>query len=160
MDVKINTDNLSFKYRVNSIIIQDGKVLLLDMNKNGFLCLPGGHVHIGEDTREAVIRETKEETGIKSKTQKLVAVIENFFTRRDGKKCHELSFYYKLDNLTIPGQRNRDFHYIEHDEDKLVDLDFKWIPLDEVEKHDVRPLALKKILMDKKWDFTHTLVKE
>jgi len=159
MDVGIKSDGLRFKLRANSLIIKDGKVLLLDMNKNGFLCLPGGHVHIGEDTKEAVIRETLEETGIKAKEQKLVAIIENFFSSR-GDKCHEISFYYKLDDLTIPAGREKDFHYIEHDEDKLVDQDFHWIPLSKVAEYDIRPLPIKQMLIEKNFEFKHLFVKE
>ncbi len=159
MDVKINSDELNFKYRVNSIIIRNDKVLLVDINKNGFWCCPGGHVHIGEDTMAAVARETQEETGIAAKESQLVAVIENFFTSKDRALYHELSFYYKLDKLTIPSGREKDFHYTEQDEDKQVQLDFRWIPLNELEKYDIRPLPLKKILSEKNFEFQHIFVK-
>ena len=159
MDVRIDNEKLNFKFRVNCLILNNDKVLLLDMNKNGFLCLPGGHVHVGEDTKEAVIRETMEEVGISSKNQKLIAVIENFFSNKAGKKYHELSFYYLMEDAEIPQDKQSDFHYVEHDEDKLVDLDFKWISLDEVDKYDIRPVALKQILKEKKFDFSHIFVK-
>lgn len=159
MDAKIDDEKLSFKFRVNSLILNDGKVLLLDMNKNGFLCLPGGHVHIGEDTKEAVIRETMEEVGIDAQDPKLMAIIENFFSNKAGKKYHELSFYYLIDNAEIPQEKQENFHYIEHDEDKLVDLDFKWIPLEDVDNYDIRPIALKEILKNKQFNFQHIFVK-
>ncbi len=160
MDVKINSDDLNFKFRVNSIILKDDKVLLVDMKNNGFWCCPGGHVHIGEDTLSAVKRETKEEAGIEAKKIKLVGIIENFFSSKDGRKHHELSFYYLLKDLKIPTGRDKDFHYIEHDEDKLVELNFKWIPLDDVEKYDIRPAPLKQMLSKKEFEFTHTFVKD
>lgn len=161
MDVRIDNEKLNFKFRVNCLILNEtkDKVLLLDMNKNGFLCLPGGHVHVGEDTRSAVVRETMEEVGITSREQKLVAVIENFFESKAGKQYHELSFYYLMEDAQIPEEKQTDFHYVENDEGKLVDLDFHWIALDEVAKYDIRPVALKEILQQRKFDFNHILVK-
>jgi len=159
MDVKIDNETQSFKFRVNCIIFNKGKVLLLDMNKNGFLCLPGGHVHIGEDSKEAVIRETMEEVGITSQSQRLVACVENFFENKKGKKFHELSFYYVMENPTIPEDKQKNFHYVENDEGKLVDLDFKWISLQDVEKEDIRPVVLKEILKDGAKSFKHYFVK-
>lgn len=40
----------------------------------GQWALPGGHVNIGETVEKAVIREAKEETGIKVKIKKLLGV--------------------------------------------------------------------------------------
>lgn len=159
MDVKINNEDLSFKFRVNCIILNEDKVLMVDLNKNGFLCCPGGHVHVGEDTKTAVIRETLEEVGIVSNNPKLVAIIENFFKNKVGKQFHELSFYYLIDDAIIPDDKQKDYTFIENDEGELVNLDFKWIMLDDVENYDIRPVALKKVLKERKFDFNHILVK-
>lgn len=159
MDVKIDSENENFKFRVNTLILNDDKILLVDINQNGFLCLPGGHVHIGEDTKEAAIRETMEEVGVCSKSQKLIAVIENFFNNKKGKRFHELSFYYLMEDATIPQDRLTDHTFVENDEGKLVNHDFKWIPLDKVDDYDIRPVVLKSILKEKKFDFAHYFVK-
>ena len=45
------------------IVIKDGKVLLLFHNKLQKWMYPGGHVEENETPYEAVLRETKEETG-------------------------------------------------------------------------------------------------
>ncbi len=160
MDVKISNESLSFKLRANCVIVNDDKVLMLDLNKNGFLCCPGGHVHVGEDTREAVIRETKEEVEIESDSQKLIGICENFFSGKNGKKFHEISFYYLMENPKIPPEKLQDYSFIENDEGKLVNLDFYWIPLKDVDKYDIRPKPLKEILKNRKFDsINHFLVK-
>lgn len=41
----------------------------------------------------------------------------------------------------------------------MVNLDFKWVPLDDVDNFDIRPIALKKILKERKFDFNHILVR-
>ena len=59
---------------VRAIVIRDGKLLLLKRIKQGqeYYVFPGGHVDEGETTREAVTRETLEETNIQSITQRLL----------------------------------------------------------------------------------------
>ena len=43
MDIKIETEEFNFKFRVSGVIINNDKVLLVDMDKSGFLCFPGGY---------------------------------------------------------------------------------------------------------------------
>ena len=59
--IKIKTDDYNFKFRVSGLIIRNNKLLLVDMDDSGFLCLPGGYVELGETTEEAVKRELVEE---------------------------------------------------------------------------------------------------
>ena len=73
--------------------------------------------------------------------------------------CCILSFYYLIDDAIIPDDKQNDYTFIENDEGELVNLDFKWIMLDDVEKYDIRPVALKKVLKERKFDFNHILVK-
>ena len=85
IDIEIENEFANFKLRVNGILINDNKILSVQMKKNGFYCLPGGHIEIGEDSKEAVVREFKEETGIDVKVERLISITENFFTRKNGK---------------------------------------------------------------------------
>jgi len=147
MDIRINDEKMAFKFRVNSIIVKNGKVLLVTMNHNNHLCCSGGHVHIGERTDEAIIRETMEEVELKPTSCRLIAIIENFFTQQaTGKKFHELSYYYIMDIDKIPPEKMKDYSFLEHDEDKLVDLKFQWIPLNKLDDYNIKPIALKEIL--------------
>ena len=50
MDVKIKCDEGNFKMRVSGLIIKNGKLLTVDICENNFYCLPGGHVHLGEES--------------------------------------------------------------------------------------------------------------
>jgi len=161
MDIRIVEEKNVFKYRVSCIIIKDGKTMLVKMNSNDFLCCSGGHVHIGESAEEAVIRETKEETEIKAKGGRLIGIVENFYTNeRIGKKFHELNFYYILDIEKIPAEKLKDYNFLEHDEGKLVDLKFQWIPLDKIDNYEIKPIALKKILQNLDAKFLHFIVRD
>ncbi|MCL5680143.1 MAG: NUDIX domain-containing protein [Candidatus Marsarchaeota archaeon] len=46
------------------LVINDGKILMLEHNKLGAWLYPGGHIEENEFPYEAAIRETKEETGL------------------------------------------------------------------------------------------------
>ena len=61
MDIGINSNDGSFKFRVCGIVKQGGKTLVMKIQQNEFYCLPGGHVEIGELAKEAIVREMKEE---------------------------------------------------------------------------------------------------
>lgn len=102
MDIKLfdKEKNERFKFRVNGILLNNDKMLAVEMNKMGFMCCPGGHVMIGEDTMQAMEREYNEETGIGVKIEKLVAIVENFF--KSDVLYHELSFF-----LFIKSRQNR-----------------------------------------------------
>ena len=104
MDVKIKSEQGSFKYRVAGAIVKDNKLLMVDICNNGFYCLPGGHIHLGEDSLEAIKREVNEEVGITCKTVKLVALCENFFESKWGNMqevCYSSYYGYHHDEYHL-----------------------------------------------------------
>ena len=116
-DIKLSVDDVKFKYRVSGILIVDGKVLTVKIANNDFYCLPGGHVELFENTKDAILREFKEETGIDTKIDRLTYVCEG---------C-----YYLLNpNENI---ETKDFELIEKDKEGDVSLKFKWMDVDNVE---------------------------
>lgn len=140
--IKVKTDNYNFKFRVSGLIINESKILMVDMDKSGFLCLPGGYVELGETTEEGIKRELKEETLIDFSISKYLGVVENYFINKYNKKIHEISFYYLM-NINSKISKN-DFSLIENDNGCEINHDFKWIDINEIEKYDIRPKFLKK----------------
>jgi 8-oxo-dGTP diphosphatase len=61
--------------------------------------LPGGHVDIGESTREAAIREAKEETGLDITGLKLLGVYDD--PKRDPRR-HMISIVYVAQAIGYP----------------------------------------------------------
>ncbi len=143
-DIKIKINGLGFKYRVSGILIKDNKLLTVQIDDNGFYCLPGGHVEIMESSEEAVLREFKEETKIDVSVKKLLYMTENFFEGKLG-KYHELGMYYLLsnkENLDI-----KDYTLVEKDKSGDVKLEFKWMDINNLEnfKPDFLKYELKNI---------------
>lgn len=157
-DIKIDNFSGNFKFRVNGILTHNDEVLVVKMENNPFYCLPGGHVQMGEDSEKAVIREIKEETGYNAHINKLVTTTENFFTRKNGKKIHELGFYYLLNLDDKESINNKEYDMIEDNEDN-ISLHFKWIPIDELKNINFRPQELKEKIENKDIDFQHLIIK-
>jgi len=61
------------KIDVRSFIIKDDKLLLVKERSDGLWTLPGGWADVNESPSEAVVRETKEETGYDVSAIKLLA---------------------------------------------------------------------------------------
>ena len=155
--IKMKTEKLNFKFRVSGIVIKDNKVLVVDMDDSGFLCLPGGYVELGETTEEACIRELEEEVGKKFKINEYCGVIENFFKNKFNKNIHEISFYYTL--VSTQELDTNNFTVMENDKGNIIKLDFKWIDINEIDKFDIRPKFLKEILKNK-LIFNHLVIDE
>ena len=157
--IKIKTDDYNFKFRVSGLIIKNNKLLLVDMDDSGFLCLPGGYVELGETTEEAMRKELLEEIGEKFEIDKYLGVVENYFINKYAKKIHEISFYY----LMTPIEKidtNNNFTIIENDKGRKIKLDIKWIDLKEIKNYDIRPSILKQILESKNLEFNHLILNE
>ena len=62
------------RIRVAAIIVQEGRVLLVQHAKDGrqYWMLPGGGVDFGESLTEALVRELREETGVEIRPERLV----------------------------------------------------------------------------------------
>ena len=64
--------------RVGALIVQDGKILMVQSGHD-YLYSVGGRIKMGETAEEAVVREVFEETGVRMRIKRLIAVHENYF---------------------------------------------------------------------------------
>lgn len=71
----------------------DGKILMGKRSvwPRGMWVFPGGGVHFGERAEQAVVRELREETGLKIKPTKLITVYEMLVLKRN---VHRVIFFY------------------------------------------------------------------
>ena len=158
--IKIKTDNYNFKFRVSGLVINDNKLLFVDMDNSGFLCLPGGYVELGETTEQAICREMQEELGYKLEIVKYLGVVENFFINKYNNKMHEICFYYLLKPLKEENAIYSDYNLIENDKGHNIKLDFKWVNINDLDKYNIRPNLLKQILKNKPITIDHIIFNE
>ena len=146
MDVKIDSAEGKFKFRVCGIVRVNNKYLTVKIQNNDFYCLPGGHVELGEDTDTAVLREMKEELGYEVKIVRLVSIIQNFFKAKDGRMFHELGYYYIVEPTNIDEVNLEDYIRMENDKGEMKRLEFRWFTLEELKQERFLPEVLKEQL--------------
>lgn len=80
------------------LVYKDNQILVLDRKKKDWpgLTFPGGHVEKDEDFVSSVIREVKEETGLRIK-KPILCGVEEFKTEQEDRY---LMFYYKTNNFS------------------------------------------------------------
>ena len=69
-DFRTKIENTVFGVRATALIVEDGKLLVVE-DEDGFYTI-GGAIQVGERTEEAVIREVKEELGVKAQAGELL----------------------------------------------------------------------------------------
>ena len=140
-DCCFSVDKNWFRYRAGAIIIEDNSFLAIISSTSSFYYTVGGGVHMNEKAEECIVREVKEETGVDYEVDHLAVVCENLFvgndTGIDDLKCHVIEFYY----LMKP-RGNKDAHCESYGWNNAKE-EIKWIPLDELEKFDLKPAFLK-----------------
>ena len=135
-DVNLSVDNDRFNYRVAAHISCKGSLLLQKADYVDFYNLPGGRVKFQESTKEAIIRELKEELGIEIDNPNLIAVAENFFTWA-GQNVQELVFIYEI--------KLDDSYYEKLDHFKNMDSECEymyWAKIDNLKALDIRPTLI------------------
>lgn len=136
-DIKIHKEDGSFKVRVYGVLEQDGKFLTSKTDGLEFYSFPAGHVKIGENTEIAAEREFFEETQIKAKPEKLIAIVQLFFDRGDGKALHEMGFFYNMKPLKKIECKN--FNLQEINDGEIKNYNFEWKTKEELKQLDIRP---------------------
>lgn len=149
MDLKIKTEAEEFHGRTCGIIKQDNYFLIMRVNRTPYYHIPGGHIEIGEDSNQAVIREIKEEIGCDVNRTNLFAIQENFWKRK-GKQCHGIEFYYIVE--PEPKLQINDYERIENDKGEEKLLEFKWVTAEELLNIDLRPSNIKELLIAGKYN--------
>ena len=83
-----------FTFRVAAVCLYDGNVLANKPDAEDFWFLPGGRVETMETAEEALRRELWEEVGVEPRIERLLWLVETFFTAED-RRFHELGPYYR-----------------------------------------------------------------
>lgn len=120
---------------------QDGKILLQKRGRKvrdeqGKWDIGGGSVDFGERPEEAIVREMKEELGIKLKDLKFLGVETMFRTDHHGQRTHWISFEYSGIVTNPQG--------LKIEEDGKIE-EFAWFTKDNLPEplHPIIPIIMK-----------------
>lgn len=147
-DILFDIDGELFSYRVGGVLIRDNKILLIKGGND--YSLPGGHNQIGETSKETIIREFKEETGLDVEPINVISTYENFW-KWDEKNCHQLCIFYRLKMINenqelIP---NPDTSYTK----------YVWFELEELKNINLYPIGISDQILNNITDSTHFIHK-
>lgn len=111
-------DMIRPRVRVAGILIENGKILLIEHLKNDkkYWLIPGGGVDWGESTEEALTREYKEETNLDIEVNRFLFLSE---TIAPDKEKHIINLYFE-----IKRKRDSKAEMILGNEKNLSDLKF------------------------------------
>ena len=137
-DFRTKEGNTVFGVRATALILQNRK-LLATKDKDKYYTI-GGAIQVNERTEDAVVREVREELGVKAQAGQLAFVVENRF-EEDGVHYHNIEFHYLVDLLEdAPLTMQED----------AKPLPCRWLALDDLYTVNLKPAFLKTTLPN--WD--------
>ena len=137
-DFRTKVGNTVFGVRATALILQNGK-LLVTKDRGKYYTI-GGAIQVNERTEDAVVREVREELGVKAEALQLAFVVENRFEQA-GIHYHNIEFHYLVDLL-------EDAPLTMQEDKKMQPCE--WIDLDKLKGINLVPAFLKTALPD--WD--------
>ena len=137
-DFRTKVGNTVFGVRATALILQNRKILVTK-DKNKYYTI-GGAIQVNERTKDAVVREVREELGVKAEAGQLAFVVENHF-EQDGVSYHNIEFHYLVDLL-------EDAPLTMQEGEKSQPCE--WLDLDKLKGINLVPAFLKTALPD--WD--------
>ena len=148
VDVKFKEKEYSFHYRVVGVIVKDEKYLVQNIDGKDYYVLPGGHVRIGESSDDALIREIREELEIDilKNEFRLFCYHENIY-EKDNRVEHWIEQYY-----IVNAKLEKDsWSFVENDIDGFKTLNYIFVNKEELEKIDLKPLSVKKLIISEEF---------
>lgn len=152
MDISIELENYKLNVRTCAFIRCKGEILVCEHKNKNYYSLPGGRVKVGEDSKEALLRELKEELNydLGENDLRITRVIENFFVSK-GQNVHEYLFVYLCD--LDESLYNGDFKNLENE-----NITMNWVKEEAFILFDVEPGVIKGIISNP--NVEHIVLKE
>jgi len=147
-DLLFKTEDFVFSYRVGGILVHNNQILL-QKPKNDDYAIIGGHVEALETTKETLIREFSEELHAQIEIDELLAIGEIFFSW-GSRPCHQICLYYKVHLVDTSIPLEGIFQSYDVLGKDRIELDFVWVPLEELNNIIVYPQELIPIILEDK----------
>ena len=137
---------IRFTFRVGGILIHNEHVLCQAASDEDSWFLPGGRAELGESASVSLLREMQEELGVAMKIERLLYVVENFFTDPNN-FWHEIGLYFLM-TAPVDSYLNQSLQTIERVDEVGNHLRFDWLPIAQVEAFALYPPFFQKALQE------------
>ena len=137
---------IRFTYRVGGILIHNEHVLCQAAAEEVFWFLPGGRAELGESASVTLLREMQEELGVVMKIERLLYVVENFFTDPND-SWHELGLYFLI-TAPLDSYLTQSLETIMRVDEAGNHLRFDWLPIAQLEAFPLYPPFFQKALQE------------
>lgn len=135
-----------FSYRVGALIYHNNHLLMQRSAGAAGYALPGGEVAFGEFSDESLARELKEKLGIAVRVGRLCFVAEQFF---EGEKpCQQINLFYLAELKNKEDLPQDTFHPLDDLGRERSELEFTWIPVDQLSKTKIYPACIRPYLAE------------
>lgn len=130
--------------RVRAIIIEDEKILLIKRVKpqKTYWIFPGGGIENGEENKQALIRECKEELGVDVEVGKLFAQTVFYW---DGQPEENFFYFCKIVGGEIGSGSGREY---ENDTYYEGTHEIEWVDIEKLEDIQLLPEEVKSKLLE------------
>ena len=119
------------------VCMKKGHLLVCRSKGAGNTYLPGGHVEWGEKAVDGLEREIQEELGCHAKVREFLGAVEHTFIQKGERHC-EFNVVFRMDVPDLdPG---------EVPEACEEWISFAWIPLSSLERNQLEPQPLRKLI--------------
>ena len=142
MNIDFVNENYRFNARSSAIIYNRDKTMVLLFSvgdDRDFYMLPGGRINHFENSKDAIIREIKEELGWLLEYD-FCCIQENFLETK-GKKITQYNFCYKT---TYNGEISNKLIKCHDNEYQS----FKWVSLKELDNYKILPKSNKDLILE------------
>ncbi len=122
---------------VRGVCVKRGQLLVCQSKGAANTYLPGGHVEFGERAAESLVREIREELGVKSRTGAFLGAVEHTFRQKGERHC-EINLVFAME---IPD--------LDPSSDPVACEDwitFRWIPVERLGRHRLEPAPLRRLI--------------
>lgn len=157
--ISFKIDGKKFNFRISAIIMDSTKTRFLTNSTKDidFCVMPGGRVEMGEDTKETVAREIKEELGTDITIKGIKVIAENFFNF-DDTDYHELQYVY-IAELADKSLEEHDDCFMGVENKDI----FKWVNIKDIDKVNYKPskiIPYIKEVFEGNYDIRHIIIHE